>query len=128
MSRMDGGDGTGELESIVAEVFAGLIERGEVDIAPGEGGAGLEIQADQWTLAIEGSPSPVAFLAIDEEPADVAEMSGALDAAVEPDDLAALRELNRRLDGGLRVALQASRDMLSMELATLLAEEPGSAT
>ena len=33
-------------------VFAELIDRGEVDVAPAEEGSGIEIRADSWTLAI----------------------------------------------------------------------------
>jgi hypothetical protein len=108
--------------SVASEVFAALIARGEVDVVASEDAAGIEIQADSWTLAVEGA---VAFLAIDDEPASVEEMTNALEGLIEPDDLAAIRELDRRLEGGLRVALQQSGDLLSMELATLLAEEPG---
>lgn len=111
-------------ESIEA-VFAGLIGRGEIEVVPAEEGSGLEIQADQWTLAVEGNPVALAFVAVDDEPGDPADLNQALEAALEPDDLAALRELDRRWSGALRIALQESRDPLSMRLATLLAEEPG---
>jgi hypothetical protein len=113
----------GQRETIEA-VFADLIGRGEVDVVPGEDGIGIEVQADQWTLAIEGDPVRVAFLAVDDEPGDPADLSQALEGAIEPDDLAALRELDRRWSGELRIALQESGDALSMRLATLLAEEP----
>jgi hypothetical protein len=109
---------------VIEEIFADLIGRGEIDVAPAAEGDGLEIQADQWTLVIEGDPAKVAFLAVDDEPGDPADLDQALKGAVEPDDLAALRELDRRWEGSLRIALQESGDMLSMQLATLLAEEP----
>jgi hypothetical protein len=112
-----------EQRATIEDVFAALIGRGEVDVAPAEEGSGLEIQADQWTLAIEGDPLTVAFLAVDDEPGDPADLDQAL-AAIEPDDLAALRELDHRWEGALRIALQQSGDMLSMQLATLLAEDP----
>ena len=115
---------SGDQRGAIRAIFAGLIERGEIDVAPAEEGSGLEIQADQWTLAIEGDPVTVAFLAVDDEPGDPASFGQALEAALEPDDLAALRELDHRWEGALRMALQESGDMLSMELATLLAEDP----
>lgn len=105
-------------------VFAELIDRGEVDVAPAEEGSGIEIRADSWTLAIDGDPMTVAFLAVDDEPGDPADLDQALKASLEPDDLAALRALDHRWDGTLRIALQQSGDILSMQLATLLAEEP----
>jgi hypothetical protein len=113
-----------EQRATIEGVFSELIGRGEIDVAPAEEGDGLEIQADQWTLAIEGDPLTVAFLAVDDEPGDPADVDQALAAAIEPDDLAALRALDHRWEGGLRIALQQSGDMLSMQLATLLAEDP----
>ncbi len=110
----------------IEDIFAELIGRGEIDVVPAEEGSGLEIQADQWTLAIDGHPMTVAFLAVDDEPGDPADLDQALEGALEPDDLAALRQLDGRWEGRLRIALQQSGDMLSMQLATLLAEEPGS--
>lgn len=115
---------SGDQRETIETIFGDLIGRGEIDVAPAEEGSGLEIQADQWTLALEGEPVTVAFLAVDDEPGDPVDMTQALEAAMEPDDLAALRELDRRWEGALRIALQESGDLLSMELATLLAEEP----
>lgn len=112
------------LRGTIEAAFAGLIERGEIDVVPGEDGAGLELQADEWTLALDGDPPTAAFLAIDDEPASAEEMGQALEGVMEPDGLEALRSLDRALDGSLRAALQASGDMLSLELASLLAEAP----
>lgn len=115
---------SGDQRETIETIFGDLIGRGEIDVAPAEEGSGLEIQADQWTLALEGEPVTVAFLAVDDEPGDPADLDQALKGALEPDDLEALRELDRRWEGSLRMALQESRDLLSMQLATLLAEEP----
>ena len=115
------------MADLIADVFAGLIERGEVDLEPGEHESDIEVQADQWTLAITGSPPSVAFLAIDDEPGSVEEMADVFDGVLEPDDLAAIRELDHRLDGALRIALEQSGDLLSIELASLIAEKPGTA-
>ena len=114
-----------DLISLLDEVFAALIARGEIDIEPGDVPGDIEIQADQWTVALTGDPPSVAFLAVDDEPADASEMSSAIRGVFEPDDLAALRALDHRLEGGLRLALEQSGDLLSIELATLLAEAPG---
>jgi hypothetical protein len=113
-----------DLTSMIEEIFAALIARGEIDIEPGDVPDDLEIQADQWTVALTGDPPSVAFLAVDDEPADASEMSSAIRGVFEPDDLEALRALDHHLDGGLRVALEQSGDLLSIELATLLAEAP----
>jgi hypothetical protein len=115
---------SGDQREGIEAIFAGLIGRGEIDVAPAEEGSGFEIRADQWTLAIEDDPVTVAFLAVDDEPGDPASLGQALETALEPDDLDALRKLDHRWEGSLRMALQASGDMLSMELATLLAEQP----
>ena len=114
-----------DLASLIEEIFSALIERGEIDVEPGDVEGDIEIQADQWTVALSGVPPSVAFIAVDDEPSDATELMTAIHGVFEPDDLAALRELDHRLDGGLRMALEQSGDMLSIELASLLAEEPG---
>lgn len=111
-----------QLTDHVNAAFAELIERGEVDVVEGDHPEDLEIQADQWTVAMEGDPPSVAFLAIDDEPTSPDDMRTSLQAVIEPQDLAALRVLDSHLDGALRQALQQSSDLLSLTLATWLAE------
>lgn len=106
------------LEALVATAFAALIDRGAVDVVAGDQDDAWEVQADQWTLAMEGWPLTFAFLAIDDEPAGRGEMLASLDAALGPDDLAAIQALDHRLDGSLRQALLRSNDALSSMLAT----------
>ena len=72
---------SGDQREAIEAIFAGLIGRGEIDVAPAEEGSGLEIRADQWTLAIEGDPVTVAFLAVDDEPGDPASLGQALETA-----------------------------------------------
>lgn len=121
MTSLD--SGAHQLIDHVNAAFAGIIERGEVDVVEGERDDQLEIQADQWTIAMEGDSPTVAFLAIDDEPTSPDDMRTSLQAVIEPGDLAALRELDAHLDGALRQALQQSADILSLTLATWLAED-----
>lgn len=109
------------LADAMAGVFADLVEQGAVDIVAGDRDDAWEVQADQWTLAAEGWPLAAAFLAIDDEPAEDHEMSLALHAALGPGDLAAMRCLDRNLDGALERSLRRSRDALSFVLAGYLA-------
>jgi len=100
--------------------FTPQIDAGEVDVVdlPDEGA--VEIQADEWTLHLEGDPIALAFVAIEQEPERADELAGALRAAIAPDDLDSLRALNADLDGALATRLVASGDALSSTLAGLL--------
>lgn len=107
------------LETAMADAFADLIDGGAVDIVAGLDPDAWEVQADAWTLSAEGWPLAVAFIAIDDEPSDPQERASALDAAFGPGDLAALRDLDARLDGAVSEALRRSGD----ELSVMVAEE-----
>lgn len=102
--------------------FDALIEIGRVDIARPGAGNEVEIQADEWTLHFEGWPLVVAWIALDEEPTGTNARIAAVDAALGAREIAAMREVNARLDGGLAAALQASGDELSVVLAAAIVE------
>ena len=115
------------LHDVLQHAFAALIETGEIDIAtaPDTAGDEIEVQADDWTLHLEGWPVVMAWIAIDHEP-DPAEHRAALEATLDHRELAAMRDADGSLEGALVACLRASGDELSARLADLLAE-PGPA-
>lgn len=102
------------------EAFAGLIEAGEVDVVVDQAAAEFDVQADSWTLHLEGSPPTTGFLALDDEPVTHRERLAALDAALDGPALAAMRHLNRELGGGLIAVLANSGDALTALLIGVL--------
>ncbi|MGN6032183.1 MAG: hypothetical protein ACTHQE_11015 [Thermomicrobiales bacterium] len=105
-----------------AALFADRIAAGEVDVVDLPDERAVEIQADEWTLHLEGDPIVFAFVAIEQEPEGADELAGALRTTIAPDDLATLRVLDAELDGTLSLQLAASGDALSGVLAGLLRE------
>jgi len=76
----------------------------------------------EWTVHLEGWPDgSIAFLAIDDEPDDPKKLATLRVRAITPAVEEALVEIDGRLDGGLRAALVASGDPLSIDLAAALA-------
>lgn len=108
---------------LASAAFADLIEQGAIDIVEGERQDDVEIQANQWTVAMQGWPLTSAFLAVDDEPTSDDEMGNAITTIVGPGDLAALRTINRQLDGQLGHALRQSMDPLSVRLAAVLGHD-----
>lgn len=116
----DGDVTSATVARVASAAFSDKIEQDAVEIVPGDDGASLEIQANQWTLAMEGEPLDVAFLAVDDEPTSEAEMANALEMIVGHGDLSALRQINQQLGDQLATALRNSGDPLSMRLASTL--------
>ena len=110
------------LMSLLEPVFATLEEDGEIDLLVLPDDGGVQIQADDWTIHLEGWPLRIGFIALDEEPHSREQRLLALDAAVDQRHLAALRGANAQLDGALASALAGSGDDLSMLLAEALAD------
>ncbi len=108
------------LTDTLAHSFAGLIEGGTVDLVPDPEIDAIEIQADEWTLHIEGWPVQQAFVALDEDPPNDTERLRALNATLGSEVLAALRDADQRLERMVSTALAGSNDPLSANLATLL--------
>lgn len=108
------------LAGMLQAAFADPIARGEIDVVVTPGANEVEVQADDWTLVFEGWPLRAAWIALDESPASEAEQRMALDAVIGSLELAALRDADRQLEGGLTGALAASGDPLSEALALLL--------
>lgn len=111
------------LAVILKRAFTSELESGDVDLVSfRDGGFAFEIQADEWTLRLEGWPVSAGFIALDEEPFTLPERRAALDAAIDDQYLAGLRHANALLDDALVAALVESGDELSGLLARLLAE------
>jgi hypothetical protein len=109
-----------ELTELLDAAFAALVELGDVDVVTDAAPAEFEVQADEWTLHLEGWPLTAGFLALDDEPTTENERRNALDAAIDGQYLAALRRLDRDLGGALSVVLAESGDALSLLLVPLL--------
>ncbi len=113
------------LARLLQAAFAEQIASGEIDVVATPEDNAVEIQADDWTLVLEEWPLVRAWLALDESPASEAERSMALDAAIAPTELAALRAADRQLEGRLTAALVDSGDDLSQALASRLVDAGG---
>ena len=109
------------LTVILEEAFAAQLENGEVDLVDLGQNQEFEIQADEWTLHLEGWPVTVAFIALDDEPSTVNERKSALDAALDNQSMAGLRQANRLLNDAIAAALEDSGDELSALLAVAIA-------
>lgn len=112
------------LVDILQRAFAALSERGDVDVVATGSTPNIEaeVQGDAWTLHAEGWPVGIAWIALDETPVSAAEQVAALDAALGAQELAALRDADHQLDGGLHIALTGSGDGLSQTLARVLGD------
>jgi hypothetical protein len=93
-----------------------IMDADAFDVIPGDGF--VDIATDSWTLRIEGTPVTMAWLSIDDEPEDAERLPAARLAAMPLDVDQALAIANGRLDGALMTALSASRDPLTLDLAT----------
>jgi hypothetical protein len=114
-----------ELIDLLEASFAELVENGEVDLMTDLAPAEYEVQADEWTLHLEGWPLAFGFLALDDEPATDTERRHALDAALDSRHVAALRTLDRFLDGALAAVLTETGDALSVIFVPLLHNAAG---
>lgn len=110
------------LAVILRTAFSPQLESGEVDLVVfRDHVSAFEIQADEWTLRLEGWPVATGFIALDEEPLSLKERQAALDAAIDDQSLAGLRHANRLLDDAIVAALEDSGDELSSLLAQAIA-------
>ncbi len=110
------------LAVILRTAFAAQLESGDVDLVLfRDHVSAFEIQANEWTLRLEGWPVVTGFIALDEEPPSFKERQAALDAAIDDLHLAGLRDANGLLDNAIVAALEDSGDELSAILAQLIA-------
>lgn len=109
------------LLAALQDVFGELAEEELVDIVELEEEDACEVQADAWTLYLQGWPITTAWIALDDDTTTKEEHREALAAALGPRDVAAIRQLNMTLDGNLVPALSSSGDELSETFADVLA-------
>lgn len=93
----------------------------EFDIRINDDTGAIECATDDWTLLIEGVPeSPVAWMAIEDEPEEPEQYPRARRAVLRSVEEQALRRVDRTLDGLLTRALEASGDPFSQHLSSVL--------
>lgn len=110
------------LVAALRDAFATLVEDESVDIVPTDDTDenAVEVQADDWTLFVEGWPVATAWIALDEDVASPEALRTALESALGQRELEALESLDTALSGDLASALTRSGDELSIALAALL--------
>lgn len=109
------------LHAVLHDAFDDLIGDELVDIVALDEEDACEVQADSWTLYVEGWPVGTAWIALDDDTSTEDEHREALESALGPRDFDAMRQLNALLDGNLVPALTASGDELSATFADMLA-------
>lgn len=121
MPSLDGADHP--LVSALQEAFGALVEDELVDIVPLEDDDtqdAVEVQADDWTLFVEGWPLTNAWIALEEDVTSPEALRTALESALSQRELEALESLDTALSGDLVAALTNSGDELSIALAAML--------
>ena len=111
------------LVGALQEAFGGLVAENAVDIVTIEEDAeqdACEVQADEWTLFIEGWPVSQAWVALDTDVASPEEFRSTLESVFSEEDLAALVNLDEALAGDVARALTESGDELSVALASMI--------
>lgn len=111
------------LVGALQDAFGGLVAENVVDIVTIEEDAeqdACEVQADDWTLFIEGWPVSQAWIALDTDVASPEEYRTTLESVFQEDAIAALTHLNESLAGDIVRALTESGDELSIALASMI--------
>jgi hypothetical protein len=111
------------LVGALQDAFGPLVAEGTVDIVMVEEDAeqdAVEVQADEWTLFIEGWPVHQAWIALDGDVDAPDQLRTALEGALSEGDIRALTELNETLAGDVTRALVDSADELSIALAAMI--------
>lgn len=111
----------GRLRAALASALGEALEADAFDLVEDAAGS-LDVMTDDWTLRVEGWSGGIAFVTIDDEPADTDELRQARQAAMPVAVEHALATADRELDGALAAALRASQDPLSLDLARALTQ------
>ena len=98
-----------------ASVFEALIENGDIDLV--DQGDECQVSADDWPLIPTGAPVTSAMVALEDESG---EPEAALRAAIDDEQLEAIRLLDGEMDGELSAMLSRSPDELARTLADML--------
>lgn len=112
----------GPVESIAREVFDRLrafLGPEEVDLIEEPGGS-LTVTTDEWSLQFDVMPVSRAWLAIDAEPEDPAQLDAARREVMPEAVEELLSQVDRDFEGGLVALLHASRDVFTEALASVL--------
>lgn len=112
------------LNRSLQDAFGTLTENNTVDIVTEhdtDEANTREIQADSWTLVLEGSTPEIAWIAIDEDISNPAQARAALQSTLNQQELGAMITLDDALSGSLSNALRKSGDDLSLALAEMVA-------
>jgi hypothetical protein len=110
---------TAQLAQALRTALLTVMDADDFDVTLGEAGD-LDVSTDDWTLRIEGWPSGVAWLAIDEEPDDPAQYATARRAVMSEAVEQALAARDIDLGGELTRALAASGDPFTLDFVAAL--------
>lgn len=108
------------LAAILEEHFAHQLANGSIDIVVEHGSDSIEVQSDEWTLSLEGSPIRSAFIALDSVTDTEAQHRAELSTTLNARDVSAISDANRALDNGIVRALIESGDGASQILAEMI--------
>lgn len=111
------------LVGALQDAFGSLVAENAVDIVTIEEDAeqdACEVQADDWTLFIEGWPVAQAWIALDADVTSPEEFRSTLESIFSEEDLRALTDLDDALAGDVVRALTESGDELSVALASMI--------
>lgn len=113
------------LVAALQDAFTTLVDDESVDIVPTDNTDedAVEVQADDWTLFVEGWPVTTAWIALDEDVVSPEALRTALESALGQRELEAMESLDTALSGDLASALTSSGDELSIALAALLSAD-----
>lgn len=111
------------LVDALQEAFSSLVTEGAIDIVVVEEDAeqdACEVQADDWTLHVEGWPMSTAWIALDLDVTSPEEFRSVLEGVLSEEAIKALSALDESLAGDLARTLAESGDDLSIALAALI--------
>lgn len=111
--------GTDRLAAALTAAMHTVLDPDEFDVTEGAPGE-LDLSTDDWTLHVEDWPNGPAWLAIDDEPDDLAAYTAARRRVMSEAVERALAEADRAVDGALTRALRASGDPFTIQFATAL--------
>lgn len=109
------------LVAVLTNHFSHQLANGSIDIVVENGSDSVEVQSDEWTLSLEGSPVRSAFIALDSVTDTEAQHRAELSSTLNARDMAAISEANRALGNGIARALIESGDGASQILAEMIA-------
>lgn len=107
----------------VAHAFQAELGEDACDLLADENGT--TIAADEWSLRLESRPTPMAWLALDDEPEDIAACGKAIQDVLGDAGMQALVHADVATAGNVQELLRSSGDGLSLELAAMMTTMQG---